>query len=309
VELKRAGQHGFGQAELDRARESLMAQIERSVPGEEPDREPGAGERIREPLSRPGAGTRARQRVAYASRSPRRLARGRERGADRMWPRTAGPHRFGAGKAGVTPPAEADLRAASSGRGRRRWTPGSPRGGRPAADGRAAEAGRGDRHPRHPRAGSHCAHAIQRRRGLDEATDFKNDQILFSCYAKGGSSIADPDDYPGPRRAAQIIGEEGIGGFQAGRAGKALAGKLVGGQPYITAYTHGSRESARRRTSRTGLQLPYLTFTSDRPGRGVRRVFGRNGTPTWRNGSTIPMRCSATQYRSSTPWTTICRAR
>ena len=98
-------------------------------------------------------------------------------------------------------------------------------------------------------------------------TDFKNDEIIFSATSLGGASLADPADYPEAGRAPAMVGEQGVGGFKPAELEKMLAGKLVNGRPYIGNYTHGLGGDCPPRDLETALQLLYLTFTqpTDRP--------------------------------------------
>jgi zinc protease len=92
-------------------------------------------------------------------------------------------------------------------------------------------------------------------------TDFKHDQVLLAATATGGASIAEPAEYLEARYATSIVGEGGIGGFKPVELDKLLAGKLVGGAPSITNYWHGFSGSASPVDLETALQLTYLTFT------------------------------------------------
>ena len=98
-------------------------------------------------------------------------------------------------------------------------------------------------------------------------TDFKNDQVLFSAYALGGASVADPADYFDATVAAAAAGEAGFGGFSPDDLDKLLAGKLVSASPYIGSYTHGIAGASTPKDLETALQLVYLAFTqpNDRP--------------------------------------------
>jgi len=98
-------------------------------------------------------------------------------------------------------------------------------------------------------------------------TDFKNDQVLFSAYALGGASVADPADYFEATLSPAAAGEAGFGGFSPDDLGKLLAGKLVSASPYVSQYTHGISGASTPKDLETALQLAYLVFTqpNDRP--------------------------------------------
>jgi zinc protease len=98
-------------------------------------------------------------------------------------------------------------------------------------------------------------------------TDFKRDQVLISGYSLGGASVVDPKRYPEADNALAIVREAGFGGFSPTEISKLLAGKLVAANPFIGDYTQGITASSTPGDLITALQLLYLEFTqvSDRP--------------------------------------------
>jgi zinc protease len=98
-------------------------------------------------------------------------------------------------------------------------------------------------------------------------TDFKNDEVLFRAYAMGGTSLAAPEDVFEATIAPSVVGEEGYGGFTPTEMDKLLAGKLLGASPYISTFTQGVTGSSTPKDLETALQLVHLAFTSpnDRP--------------------------------------------
>jgi zinc protease len=93
-------------------------------------------------------------------------------------------------------------------------------------------------------------------------TDFKNDQILFSLNASGGSSLAPPADYPEASLATALVSAAGAGGLKALDLQKVLTGKLVSARPYIGLSSHGLSGSAAPAQLETALQLLYQEFTA-----------------------------------------------
>jgi zinc protease len=93
-------------------------------------------------------------------------------------------------------------------------------------------------------------------------TDFKNDQILFSLNASGGSSLAPPADYPEASLATALVSAAGAGGLKALDLQKVLTGKLVSARPYIGLSSHGVSGSAAPAQLETALQLLYQEFTA-----------------------------------------------
>ncbi|MGH9349813.1 MAG: M16 family metallopeptidase [Vicinamibacterales bacterium] len=93
-------------------------------------------------------------------------------------------------------------------------------------------------------------------------TDFKNDQVLFTSYAKGGTSLADPNEYYAAALSPTLVGIAGVGGFTPVELDKLLPGRLVDVSPYMSLYTHGVSGSSTPKDLETALQLLYLTFTA-----------------------------------------------
>ena len=93
-------------------------------------------------------------------------------------------------------------------------------------------------------------------------TDFKNDQVLFSLGASGGTSLADPDKYPEAQLATSLVGLSGAGGHSAVELQKLLAGKIAGASPFFTLSTQGISGSSTPANLETGLQLLNLDFTA-----------------------------------------------
>ena len=93
-------------------------------------------------------------------------------------------------------------------------------------------------------------------------TDFKNDQVLFTMYAQGGTSLASKDDYLQASFATNYVGLSGVGGIKALDLDKMLAGKLASASPFISSATHGIQGSASPADLETALQLLYLDFTA-----------------------------------------------
>ncbi len=93
-------------------------------------------------------------------------------------------------------------------------------------------------------------------------TDFKNDQVLFTMYAQGGTSLAPKDDYIQASFATNYVGLSGLGGIKALDLDKMLAGQIASASPFIAAATHGINGSAAPAELATALQLLYLNFTA-----------------------------------------------
>ena len=93
-------------------------------------------------------------------------------------------------------------------------------------------------------------------------TDFKNDQVIFSLNASGGSSLAPASDYPEASLATALVSASGAGGLKALDLQKVLTGKIVSARPYIGLSSHGVSGSAAPAQLETALQLLYQEFTA-----------------------------------------------
>ncbi len=93
-------------------------------------------------------------------------------------------------------------------------------------------------------------------------TDFKNDEVLFSAYARGGSSLASEADHHEARLATALVGIGGLGGLNPVDLSKLLAGKTAQASPTVGEYTHGISGRASPRDLETAFKLNYLAFTA-----------------------------------------------
>jgi zinc protease len=95
-------------------------------------------------------------------------------------------------------------------------------------------------------------------------TDFKNDEVLFSSYSWGGSSLVPDSDYISAITATSVVREGGLGSFDRIALEKKLAGKLASAAPSISELGEGVSGSASPRDLTTMFQLLYLYFTAPR---------------------------------------------
>jgi zinc protease len=93
-------------------------------------------------------------------------------------------------------------------------------------------------------------------------TDYKNDQVLFSAYALGGTSLAPEPEYHAAELSSSLVGVGGVGGFSPVELSRMLAGKIASATPNIATYTQEIGGSATPRDIETALQLNYLAFTA-----------------------------------------------
>lgn len=95
-------------------------------------------------------------------------------------------------------------------------------------------------------------------------TDFKNDQVLFSAFNFGGTSLAPDQSYIPALTATSVIEESGLDVFSATDLTKKLAGKLVDVSPWISDIQEGLSGSSSPADLETMFQLIYLYCTSPR---------------------------------------------
>jgi zinc protease len=95
-------------------------------------------------------------------------------------------------------------------------------------------------------------------------TDFKNDQIMFTGYSFGGSSLTSNENYISAATASSIINESGIGNFNSVELQKMLSGKVVEVYPWIGEIQEGLGGSASSQDIETMFKLIYLYFTAPR---------------------------------------------
>ena len=95
-------------------------------------------------------------------------------------------------------------------------------------------------------------------------TDFKNDEILFSAYSVGGTSLVPDKDYISATFAATLIQQSGVGNFDETALQKKLSGKIVNVGPSISQLSEGFGGNASPQDIETLFQLVYLYGTSPR---------------------------------------------
>jgi zinc protease len=95
-------------------------------------------------------------------------------------------------------------------------------------------------------------------------TAFANNQILFTGYSFGGTSLASDQDYTSANLAAPAITNSGVAGFNQEQLNKMLRGKSLGVNPYISDITQGMSGYASADDFETAMQLIYLYFINPR---------------------------------------------
>jgi zinc protease len=95
-------------------------------------------------------------------------------------------------------------------------------------------------------------------------TDFKNDEIVFSAFSPGGSSLVKDEDFLSAQNAPALMRESGLDGFDRTELDKYLSDKIVNVSPFIDFYYEGFNGSASPKDEETLFQLIYSYFTAPR---------------------------------------------
>jgi len=95
-------------------------------------------------------------------------------------------------------------------------------------------------------------------------TQFKNDEVLFTAFSPGGTSLVSDADFIPAGMAAAVVQQSGLGDFSAVDLNKKLAGKVARVSSNIGTLQETVSGSASPEDLETMFQLIYLTFTAPR---------------------------------------------
>ncbi|WP_442591504.1 M16 family metallopeptidase [Pedobacter sp. AW31-3R] len=95
-------------------------------------------------------------------------------------------------------------------------------------------------------------------------TKFKKDEITFSAFSEGGTSLYANADIPSAASAAGIIAASGIRELSPVQLKNTLNGKQVSVSPFIGEMTEGLSGAANNADFETAMQMVYLYFTHPR---------------------------------------------
>jgi len=263
-ELARVRQFGFGDAELDRVKKATIASYERAYNERDKSETPGyASELVAlflNDVPAPGIATEydlAKRFVpTITTTETAALARELVTETNRVVIAVA-PE-----KKGVTPPAEAAVREAL-----RLGAAATLTAWRDESNGKVLM-------PDTPTRGT-----ITARRQIPEIgvtiltlsngvqvwlkpTDFKNDQVVFTAYAKGGTTNVPEAEYRNASLMTGLVGISGVGGLSPVDLGKMLSGQIANASLSMGSYTHGLSGGSTPKDLETALQLMYLSFTA-----------------------------------------------
>ena len=101
-------------------------------------------------------------------------------------------------------------------------------------------------------------------RVIIKPTEFKQDEILFQGFSKGGASLVATEDLPSSMLASTIVDFCGLADMSMTDLQKALTGKNISHSTSINSNTETVDGSSSVKDLETLLQLNYLAFTAPR---------------------------------------------
>lgn len=119
-------------------------------------------------------------------------------------------------------------------------------------------------------------------------TDFKNDEIRFSSFSPGGTSLVPDSNLIAAETAASIVRQSGVGNFNRIELQKKLADKVVSVSPSINNLTEGISGSASSSDMETMFQLIYLYFTAPRKDSNAYNAYKSRLETVYQNRSASP---------------------
>jgi zinc protease len=101
-------------------------------------------------------------------------------------------------------------------------------------------------------------------RVIVKQTDFKNDEIVFTAVAPGGSSLSEDKNAVSASFSSEIAEESGIGTYTLAELQKALSNKIVSVRAGFDFNSEALRGACSPKDAETMFQLIYLNFTNPR---------------------------------------------
>ncbi|MDB5086393.1 MAG: hypothetical protein JWR09_387, partial [Mucilaginibacter sp.] len=95
-------------------------------------------------------------------------------------------------------------------------------------------------------------------------TDFKNDEIRFTAFSPGGTSLYNDADYDNAANAAALMSRFGLGNLNPVQLSKVLNGKQLNVAASIAARSENINGNTSIADLETALQLVYMQFTQPR---------------------------------------------
>ncbi|KAF5082519.1 Peptidase M16 inactive domain protein [anaerobic digester metagenome] len=104
-------------------------------------------------------------------------------------------------------------------------------------------------------------------------TDFKEDEVRFSAYSPGGSSLVADADVMSANMMSSIVAMSGVGNFSSIELEKMLAGKMVSVNPYLGESEEGFNGNCSPKDIEIMLQMVNLYFTQPRFDEGAFNAY------------------------------------
>ncbi|MEN5195707.1 M16 family metallopeptidase [Sphingobacterium faecium] len=95
-------------------------------------------------------------------------------------------------------------------------------------------------------------------------TNFQNNQISFQGFSYGGTSLYTDQDFQSANNAVSFIGASGLGNYTADQFEKALAGRTASVAPFITETAQGISGLSNNKDFELALEMMYGYFTEPR---------------------------------------------
>ncbi|MFC1734419.1 insulinase family protein, partial [candidate division KSB1 bacterium] len=95
-------------------------------------------------------------------------------------------------------------------------------------------------------------------------TEFKDDEVRFSAFSVGGNSKYEVKDYISAELTTDVIESSGLSEFDQIELDKKLSGKVVSVSPFISELQEGFNGRSSKADFESMLQLIYLYFTKPR---------------------------------------------
>lgn len=93
-------------------------------------------------------------------------------------------------------------------------------------------------------------------------TDYKNNEVLFSGFSNGGTSLYDDADFYSAKNSAAFVSSSGLGEFTAGQLDQILNKKAIQVQPYIADRSEGFSGASASNDLPIAFEMLYLYMTA-----------------------------------------------
>lgn len=127
-------------------------------------------------------------------------------------------------------------------------------------------------------------------------TTFKSNEVLFSAFAPGGTSLYSDADFYSANTAASLVSVSGLGQYDATELRKYLTGKQVQVNPFIRERTQGLSGGMNKEGMKTAFEMIYAYFMAPRIdedafeswiNRAIANVENRDSDPAFVFGKSV----------------------